>query len=354
MVALSLLFVTWTNGQELLQDPGFESSDVDNQINPFWTLDVNFPDDVGPSARFQAAPWASNPGGTPGIGVWLRSFEGAQGPDEPLAEARVYQDVDASPGVEYVATTWYKAEANFLSLATVFGLDFLQGDTRIANAPIVELTSVPRDATWREYTTSGISPTDTDTVRIYGQMIDGEFVPSNPQSAMFDDFSLTAHVVGSLCDFDSSGACDVDDLDELLDAIGGNNPVYNLDPTDAVINSGDRDAWLSIAGTENLGTSYVLGDTDLDGDVDSGDLNNLGSSWRSTDNPGWMNGDFNGDDVVNPSDLNDLGLNWQYGVPNAAKSVVVPEPSGLGALASALTLGLLTYYSLAGRSPIGR
>jgi hypothetical protein len=343
IAALNLLFVTCTYGQELLGDPGFESSDVDEQSNPIWTLDVNFPDGVGPSARFQRAPWASNPQGTSGIGVWLRSFEGEQNAGEPLADARVYQDVDAIPGAEYTAMTWFKAEANFTSLVTVFGLDFLQDGTQIGNAPIVDLTSVPHDAAWREFTTSGVAPDGADIVRIYGQMVSGQFVPSDPQSAMFDDFSLTALMVELLCDFDSSGTCDVDDLDELLDAIGGSDQIYNLDATDAVINTGDRDAWLSIAGLENLGTNYVLGDTDLDGDVDSSDLNNLGTNWRSTDNPGWMNGDFNGDDIVNSSDLNDLGLNWQLGVPTAASTVVVPEPGGFTTLANVLVLGLLGY-----------
>ncbi len=139
------------------------------------------------------------------------------------------------------------------------------------------------------------------------------------------------------CDFDASGACDVADLDDLLNNLGSDDPLYDLEP-DGIITLGDRDVWLSVAGEENIGVDYVPGDTGLNGIVNSSDLNDLALAWQSTDDPGWGNGDFNGDDVVSSSDLNDQGLNWQHGVA-AASAATVPEPA-TGAMLLISLLGL--------------
>ena len=156
-----------------------------------------------------------------------------------------------------------------------------------------------------------------DDVRVY------DYVLSVEELEVVRLENITSFVT---CDFDNDDVCDVSDLDELLNNLGGPNPTFDLDSSDPNINLGDRDAWLSLAGDENIGRPYVTGDTDLDGDVDAGDLNNLGVAWLSMDNPGWGNGDFNGDDMVNAGDLNDLGRNWQQGVA-APLASSVPEPT---------------------------
>ena len=94
---------------------------------------------------------------------------------------------------------------------------------------------------------------------------------------------------------------------------------------------------LSKQGIENIGVPYVLGDAELDGDVDAADLNLLGISWQSTGNLLWDNGNFNGDDIVNAADLNVLGINWQTGVEAAA----LPEPTVLTLLFTA-ALAIIT------------
>ncbi len=128
------------------------------------------------------------------------------------------------------------------------------------------------------------------------------------------------------CDFDGNAACDVADLDALLNNLGSDNPLYDLEP-DGIITLGDRNVWLSQAGQENIGTDYVTGDTDLNGQVNAGDLNDLGLAWQSTNDPGWGNGDFNGDDIVNAPDLNETGINWLHGTAAAAAATAVPEPA---------------------------
>ncbi len=141
------------------------------------------------------------------------------------------------------------------------------------------------------------------------------------------------------CDFDGDGLCNVQDLDQLLSSLGTTNPTYNLDSTDETITLGDRDAWLSIAGDQNISRPYVVGDSDLDGDVDAADLNNLGVAWLSTDNPTWEDGDFDADGTVDAKDLNDVGLNWQQGVEPAAASVPEPDTLTLAMVLTAWTFG---------------
>ena len=127
------------------------------------------------------------------------------------------------------------------------------------------------------------------------------------------------------CDFNGSESCTIDDLDLLLyDGLVNGGAEFDLDGSGSV-DLADVDTWLSVAGQENIGVVYVAGDTDLDGDVDAADLNNVGQNWQATDATSWLQGDFDGNSVVDANDLNSVGLNWQYGVP-PANAAVVPEP----------------------------
>jgi autotransporter-associated beta strand protein len=88
-----------------------------------------------------------------------------------------------------------------------------------------------------------------------------------------------------------------------------------------------------------------LGDLDLDGDVDVGDLGELATNWQQ--NGVWRQGDTDYDGVIGVNDLGNLATNWQqgiitpplgssfaeaaaaFGLPSAA----VPEPASMGLLA---------------------
>ena len=131
----------------------------------------------------------------------------------------------------------------------------------------------------------------------------------------FSDGATSPNLRGSglSCDFDGDLVCDLSDLELLFVGMGNQNVDFDLD-SDGQVDLDDRDEWLSIAG-------FTLGDSNLDGAVDSLDLNALGLSWQS-DASSWAQGDFNGDRFVDSLDLNTIGLNWQVGV----QAATVPEP----------------------------
>lgn len=102
---------------------------------------------------------------------------------------------------------------------------------------------------------------------------------------------------------------------------------------DEFVNSADVQAWLSAAGSEmGFSDSLLLGDANLDGRVDSQDLNAVALNWQQT-NRSYDQGDFNGDGFVNSVDLNTLANSWQQSVSAlGAVAATVPEPQGYLAL----------------------
>ncbi|MCA9200953.1 MAG: PEP-CTERM sorting domain-containing protein [Planctomycetales bacterium] len=181
-----LFLVTTSHAQNLLQDPSFDASTPNSQTNPFWTLDVTFPDGVGSSAQYQDAPWASNPTGTPGVGVWLKAFEGNQaGGGDPLANATLYQDVTEAAAGEYTLSFFYRKEANFSAANTY--VELLEDGSRIG---LLDLTEVDTGGLFEQFSFNANS--SGGTLRVQAKMVDGFDAQANPQSAMFDDFSLTA------------------------------------------------------------------------------------------------------------------------------------------------------------------
>lgn len=174
----------------------------------------------------------------------------------------------------------------------------------------------------------------------------GEF---DPASILAHDTPGESNIIDTLppptCDFDLDGLCLVTDID-LLTSVGdlktgvvsGFPEIFDLNG-DNRVDGLDLGEWLSIAAGENgLSSSFLFGDSNLDGRVDAQDLNAVGLNWLGTDKV-WSDGDFNGDGVVNAEDLNDLGLNWLQAVPPSPESAAVPEPATLGMLIQLALLG---------------
>ena len=66
---------------------------------------------------------------------------------------------------------------------------------------------------------------------------------------------------------------------------------------------------------------------DMNGVVNTTDLNDLAVGWQRTDATSWADGGFDANGIVNVADLDFIGLNWLHGTGPAA---AVPEPIGLG------------------------
>ena len=115
-------------------------------------------------------------------------------------------------------------------------------------------------------------------------------------------------------DFNGDGTIDATDIDMVNNAIQSGLSLGTLDL--------DGSGSLDIGDTEFLVTNILgtfMGDANLDGQVDSVDLNFVGLSWQQTgDCFTWSNGNFDGDQDIDVIDLNYVGLNWQNGVAAAA------------------------------------
>jgi hypothetical protein len=126
-------------------------------------------------------------------------------------------------------------------------------------------------------------------------------------------------------DFDNDGDYDCADIDALTADIAAGNNTATFDITgDGSVNLADRDAWLSQAGSNNLGAgrAYLLGDANLTGTVNGADFD-VWNANRFTSQAAWCAGDFNADGAIDGADFGHWNAN--KGLSSAAASTV-PEP----------------------------
>ena len=106
-------------------------------------------------------------------------------------------------------------------------------------------------------------------------------------------------------DFNDDGLWNAIDIDQLVaDIVGPGTPAsYDL-TGDGLVDLADRDAWLAEAGGINLasGNPYLLGDLDLNGDVDGLDFIGWNNN-KFTPAAAWSSGDFNADGFVDGLDF---------------------------------------------------
>ncbi len=126
-------------------------------------------------------------------------------------------------------------------------------------------------------------------------------------------------------DFDGNGILDAADIDDLTmqSANQSNPPAYDLN-ADTLVDGKDIEVWIS----DLFGS--VMGDLNLDGEFNSGDLvDMLAVGLYETGQPAkWSSGDFNGDGVNSSSDLVTALAGGAYEQGPAQAVAAVPEPSG--------------------------
>jgi hypothetical protein len=168
---------------------------------------------------------------TGNVGMWLRSFN--------AGDARIEQVLDAVPGADYSFSGWSKWETGysgadpFSATETFLKMEFLDGAKAVIGSTLtLDLKTgsdgnifVPdpdqqtNDDTWRQFTLDSVdtlpggAPAGTEFIRIIAGATGMANSGINPQSAMFDDFSLmtTAAPPGLLGDFNEDDKVDAAD-----------------------------------------------------------------------------------------------------------------------------------------------
>ncbi len=260
LLATSVLAQAQVN---LLADPSLEASEPASQENPSWTLEANQPDGQNFSAQYQSAGWASYPAGTAGIGLWLKAFEGGNSETEPAAEVTLTQRVPGEAGQGYELRAAVRVETNYSSASTILALDFLNGAGEILASVENELNGKhPADGSWEFFSAKGTAPEGTTELQARATMVGGVNAMANPQSAMVDDFSLTAVELASVAQVVDSGGGTT-----RFRIVVENTEGSTVDPDSARLTFGGEDVPLENSQQGTLTAFTYLSETPFEADA---------------------------------------------------------------------------------------
>lgn len=146
-----------------------------------------------------------------------------------------------------------------------------------------------------------------------------------------DNLELTGVVSGPTGDFNGNGQLDTADIDQLDVAIrGGSHPAkFDLNG-DAKVDGADQRVWVI-----DLKKTY-FGDSNLDGEFNSGDFVNVFQRGEFEDNiagnSSWEDGDWNSDGDFTSGDFVTAFQDGGFEAGPRAAVAAVPEPATLGLL----------------------
>jgi len=210
-------------GLERLQNP--ELNTLGAPVG--WEI-VKTPED---NIQFSGASYATNPNTGSTQGLWLRSFAGG--------DAKVVQTVPGTPGGQYTFSGWSKWEIGYIgadpfsSTQTFMTMEFLDSSNTVIGSPVtLDLRTVQiNDDTWRQFSVpTTTAPAGTAFVRVSAGATAMGNSGINPQSAMFDDFSLMVTGAGLTGDYNNDGKVDAGDYvvwRKNPGAFGGDPGGYN-------------------------------------------------------------------------------------------------------------------------------
>ncbi len=178
---------------------------------------------------------------------------------------------------------------------------------------------IPDELSWQAYAIDAV--TNTRTEDLMTALTGSSYVPIIDTVG---SLTVDLHLCAGKADLDFDGTVDIHDIDVLVSAIAEEvfTDFYDLNG-DTLLDAGDITEWLALAGSQLLpsGNSFIMGDANLDGVVDTSDFN-VWNANKFTDTLLWSDGNFNGDAGVDVSDFNI----WNTTKFTASDTVSVPEP----------------------------
>ena len=155
----------------------------------------------------------------------------------------------------------------------------------------------------------GMLPAGSYNLNFYGNGIiaNGRATDVANDGSQIDGFftQVLNVVAGPSGDFNNDGNLDCMDINALTAEIAAGTNTARFDLTnDGLVNLDDRDQWLVLGGAANLtsGNPYLLGDANLDGQVDGSDFGVWNANKFQT-LAAWCSGDFNADGNIDGSDF---------------------------------------------------
>lgn len=183
-----------------------------------------------------------------------------------------------------------------------------------------------------------------DEISVYQMAINSLWQSAERLNIEIESVKIVSDSASVACDFDADGDCDPTDIDLLYGNWGAVGGAFDVDAS-GMVDAGDIGAWLIQASSatnpfNSAGKTFLIGDVDFDGDIDSSDLGILLNRFNDDTGLLYQSGNLNDDAFVNSSDLG-LLLNG-FGATSAA-AAAVPEPDGLSLLLvlSGLVAGVL-------------
>lgn len=132
-------------------------------------------------------------------------------------------------------------------------------------------------------------------------------------------------VAGTLGDFNNNDQLDIDDLNSLVAAIGGNDASFDVND-DNTVDADDLTKWV-----KDLKFTW-FGDANLDGEFNSADFVDvfIAGKFETNEPAVWNEGDWNGDGAFTTADFVTAFIDGGFELgPRTIEVTQVPEPSSL-------------------------
>ena len=334
----------WTTPGNVVNNRGFESLARSHAGHLMWTaneealtIDGNLATaSEGTVVRLQRIALGSNVTATSQFAYQVDAVHASNADRSGLVDLVALPDGNLLALERSVATTLPPI------LSKIYQIDF-NGATDISDPQFDQgllgqtYTPVTKTLLWSGTADGGLG-SNLEGIALAGRNADGDWTllgvtdDGDPLSdTLMVAFQLTPPQVYG--DFNDDGSFDCADLDALVATIaaGNHDPTYDL-TGDGLVDGADQAQWLADAAIANdLNSSYLAGDANLDGVVDGSDFV-IWNANKFTVESAWCQGNFDHNQVVDGSDF----LLWnqhKFTMSDGTIVALVPEPLAVGTYA---------------------